>query len=470
MKDKPIVVLGGGISGLSAALELLKNGKKVVILEREKEAGGMARTINESDYYLDFAPHAYHSTDPEFLKEIFSLIGDELEERSKDVRINFRGKYFLYPLKARDLALNMNPLLTLSALTDFIFAFPKRKSRLDRSSEDWLVNRFGRTLYEIFFGPYSAKVWGVPLSCLSPEFAAHRIPYPNLWNIIKNSLIRKKDTNDTHPYAPLVKKLFYPRKGAGRLPKKMQEEILKNGGEILLGYEAKSIEILGNKVVRVKGEREGKEITLSPESVIFTIPLPEISKMLSPSPGKKIADLAKKLRFRDMVILSLIVKGRPVLSAQSIYYTNKLFNRLSEINLYGGIEMVPPECSLLTLEMTCAEGDYLWNMEDDLLLGEILPYLEEEGILSKEDIVFHKKMRLKNAYPIYLRDYEEVMGGILSYLEGIDNLRLCGRQGFFKYIDMDLCWKSGKELALNILHGGSRIPLKELTYQERLFF
>jgi len=470
MGNKPVLVLGGGITGLSAALELVENGEKVVILEKERKPGGMARTINESGYYMDFAPHAYHSTDPEFLEKIFSLVGEELEERRKDVRINFRGKYFLYPLKAWDLVLNMNPLLTLSAVTDFMFASHRSKSQIEKSSEDWLINRFGRTLYEIFFGPYSAKVWGVPLSCLSPEFAEHRIPYPNLWNIIKNILIRKKENENSHPYAPLVRKLFYPRKGAGCLPEKIQERILEKGGEIFLGCEVKNIDVLGNRVVKVKGEINGKEVIFTPEIVLSTIPLPEIPKMLSPSPERNIVDLFKKLRFRDLVILSLVVKGRPILSAQSIYYTNKLFNRISEIPLYGGVEMVPSGYSLITLEITCAQGDYIWDMEDNLLMEEVIPYLEEEDIFRKEEIVFYKKMKLKNAYPVYLRGYEEIINHILSYLGNIENLYLCGRQGFFKYIDMDLCWKSGRELVLNILKGESRIPLKELPYQERLFF
>ena len=74
MGNKPVLVLGGGITGLSAALELVENGEKVVILEKERKPGGMARTIKESGYYMDFAPHAYHSTEPEFLEKIFSLV------------------------------------------------------------------------------------------------------------------------------------------------------------------------------------------------------------------------------------------------------------------------------------------------------------------------------------------------------------------------------------------------------------
>src|SRR5919198_4967877 len=226
------VVIGGGICGLPAGLTLGEGGQQVTVLEAQDFLGGLATTLRgETGAGFDFGPHAYHARNQRVLNMFKEIASDGFPARAKNVRIKFRGKYYKYPLEALDIAKSMSPFLAARAFFDYSLESLRRKLRPRQlvSAEDWVVQAMGRTLYGLFFGPYTTKVWGIPPSQLAASFAQHRIPHISLAKVVVSSLRkgRAKITGTEHRYAPLVIELFYPPKGAGLISDRMAARIRK---------------------------------------------------------------------------------------------------------------------------------------------------------------------------------------------------------------------------------------------------
>ena len=203
------VVLGGGICGLAAGFSLAEHGERVTLLEAQHFLGGLATTLRgETGAGYDFGPHAYHARNQRVLDMFKEIASDGFPARAKNVRIKFRGSYYKYPLEALDIAKSMSPVLAARAFADYSMESLRRRLRPRAlvSAEDWVVQAMGRTLYGLFFGPYTTKVWGVPPSQLAASFAQHRIPHISLAKVITSSLRkgRAKITGSEHRYAPLV--------------------------------------------------------------------------------------------------------------------------------------------------------------------------------------------------------------------------------------------------------------------------
>src|SRR5438094_7746728 len=253
------VVLGGGICGLAAGFSLAEHGERVTLIEAQHFLGGLATTLRgETGAGFDFGPHAYHARNERVLNMFKDIASDGFPARAKNVRIKFRGKYYKYPLEAFDIAKSMSPILAARAFADYSIESLRRRLRPRAlvSAEDWVVQAMGRTLYSLFFGPYTTKVWGVPPSQLAASFAQHRIPHISLAKVITSSLRkgRAKITGSEHRYAPLIIELFCPPRGAGLISQRMAERIKKASpaNEICTGALATAIEVDGDRVVAIR--------------------------------------------------------------------------------------------------------------------------------------------------------------------------------------------------------------------------
>lgn len=497
------VVLGGGICGLASGLQLAEHGERVTVLEAQHFLGGLATTLRGSTGAgFDFGPHAYHARNQRVLDMFKEIASDGFPAKAKNVSIKFKGKYYKYPLEALDIAKSMSPFLAVRAMLDYLTESIRRKVRPKKlvSAEDWVVQAMGRTLYDMFFGPYTAKVWGMPPSKLAASFARHRIPHISLMKVVISSLRKgyAKRTGTEHRYAPLVIELFYPPKGAGLISERMAERIRRASGEneICTGTLVTGIETSGDRVIAVRyraagrTDRDGQLCLLAsgtetavrpygelgPEErvacdrVVNTAPLPALIELLGDAVSEEARAAARYLRFRALTIVGLRVKRAKALPAQSIYFQDKTFNRLSETRNYGGTEICGPDETVLLCDITCDVNDRIWNASAGELGRICARELAGEGFIREDELVESVVLRSTFGYPVYMVGYEAAIDTIMKELMRFENLLTGGRQGLYKYVDMDIASEMGLSMADHFLSGKTkRAAIGDVPYEDRTF-
>jgi protoporphyrinogen oxidase len=441
------VVLGAGLAGLRGALYLLEHGFDVEIIERLDEPGGMARSVVHNGYVFDHGPHGFLSRDVWINDEFKRIVGEgNYRWLQKWSQVHYRGEYFNFPLRLSDIASKLPPWTLLHALASFLWsrwriAVTKRNPA---NAEEYLVDQFGRVLYEIFFGPYTQKVWSVAPRELDADFTRDRVPSLHLWDVIRKFFVRgarerhtpsgRTPTHDLHV-------LYYPKQGGRSLPLGYAKRVRLLGGRFRFGATIERVD-LGSRAVM--GHTSGSRWRASFDYLLNTIPMDSLMKLVAPQPPREIMELAVRLRYRAVLLLCLCVRKPNVIGPFWIYFTDRFFNRISEFKHFSP-DLVPDGKTGICLEVGCNEGDELWRMPDRELVRRALPDLLDLALVSEDEIDDCVVIREANAYPIYDVGYQARVTRLIEWIEGTGVIATAGRQGRFLYVNQDAAIKSGFE-------------------------
>lgn len=449
---KKIIILGAGPAGLSAAWKLSEAGQEVIVLEKESDVGGICRTIRYNDFLFDLGGHRFITEDEELSQQIQELMGDELIITPRKSMIRLRGKYFQYPLEFKNLFLGINKLLFIKSFIDYLYAITKKKlfNKKDISFEDWVVNRFGRTLYDIYFCMYTEKLLGISTKKISADWVAQRISLLNLWDVFLRLL--GKEINRPKTYAL---EFAYPKMGIGMICEKMTEEIKRYSGRIYLDANVKKIILEEEFIKKIVFEEDGKVRELSGDWYISTIPMPDFIKGIEPCVGQEYLEVANSMRFRAVRFLNLIIDQKEISDNTWIYIPEKefLFFRIEEPRNWSRFSSPQGKTSLI-LEIACDYDDDIWNAPDKIIFQRCIKDLNKLGLFDTNRIKEYFTTRIQHGYPIYELDYREKIEKTMELLRSIDNLIPIGRQGLYRYDNMDYFIKMGLLTAEHILHGG----------------
>ena len=446
---KNVLILGGGLTGLTSAFKLAENGYNVELIEKQSQLGGVSSTFKHKNFSLDYGPHKIYTQIPNILDEIRSLVPEnELLEIPKRSKVYLNGKYYDYPLGLKDVFLKMNPLISLKAGVYFgtkklINIFHKKEV----SYEDYLVNRFGRGIYNLVFGPYAEKVWGNPKE-LSLELAKARVSVPGLMAMIKNMLFKKQRPEIS------ADKFYYPEKGIISLAEEMQKLIKMSKGKILFNAEPAEIRIADNSVQEVKIKQKGKIKKIKPDFLISTIPINYLPKLMKAP--QEVIDAANSLKYKPLILFYIVVNKDGLFNDNYIFYPEKgiIFNRICEQKGFSKF-MIPENKTVLTVEITTDEDSELFKLKDKELFEKVIVDLEKVNILKRSDVAEYFSVRLKDIYPVYDLNFKNNLNIILDYLSNIQNLITNGRQGLFNYNNMDHCIDMGIKAANYVKNNGN---------------
>jgi protoporphyrinogen oxidase len=452
-----VVVLGAGLAGLSTAYELAKAGTRVTVVERDTFAGGMACSWQKSGYWLDHGPHRFHSRDEDLVRHFYEVLDNEVVIRDRMSRIYMQGKFFDYPLKAMNVLKSLPPRLLFRACWDYAYIrfIQLFKKIPDDNFENWVLKRFGRTLYEMFFGTYTSKAWKMPCTEISADWASQRISQANLWDTIVKTLNPPREGEARS----LVSEFWYPAHGGiGQLGRKYAEKIREMGGEVILGSPVERIDVEDGIATRVVCRTAGgEELTLEPTEIVNTIPLQRLLETLRPEIGPEVKTAISKLRHLGIVFIYLEI-DRPSLSPDHwVYLPEKhlTVHRISEFKNFSD-SSAPGDKTVVCCEITCNVGDEHWTLdlergakiaEADLVKVGLL----EPGISRGVDI--HK---LPYAYPVYDLTYKENLEVLKKAARKVKNLRTTGRQGLYRYNNMDHSIAMGRRTAKTLLERRER--------------
>ena len=498
MQKPLVIIIGAGPAGLTAALELVRDGRmQPLVLEASNDVGGISRTVEYKGNRMDIGGHRFFSKSDwvmNWWREILPIAaaaatvdiayqgqrrtvgadgtaanggGLVMLVRDRLSRIYFLRKYFDYPIKLNATTLtNLGSVRLLRIGVSYVWAmlFPRK---MERSLEDFLVNRFGGELYRTFFKDYTEKVWGVPCDRISAEWGAQRIKGLSIVEALRHALRQRFSSAAHATNTSLIEHFLYPRLGPGQLWQEVARRVIAGGGEIRFDQQVEGVRHEDGRVVSVlTTDAAGQVRDLKCDNVISTMPVKDLVAGMQPPAPVHVQEVAAALPYRDFITVGLLVsRMRANLQAQSsradnmppdnwIYIQERdvRIGRLQVFNNWSPDLVADAGHVWLGLEYFCQEGDDLWRQEDPAMVDFAAGELEKIGMIDRADVLDGTVIRVPKTYPAYFGAYEN-FPLVREWMDGLENLYLVGRNGMHRYNNQDHSMLTAKLAVDAILDG-----------------
>ncbi|AFL87303.1 protoporphyrinogen oxidase [Terriglobus roseus DSM 18391] len=509
---KTALIIGAGPAGLTAALEFCRRSSiRPIVFEASERVGGISCTIRYNGNRIDIGGHrffsksdrvmdwwtsimpiqqqgdshvaaiSYHNqqrvvhTDPHLAPDVDDDPDAVMLIRPRKSRIYFLRSFFDYPL-----TLSVGTLRRLGLLRTIQIGFSYLKARLfprrpEKTLEDFLTNRFGRTLYLTFFKSYTEKVWGVPCEQIDASWGAQRIKGLSLRKVVSHFFakvfrVRKTDPTDIKQKdseTSLIEQFLYPKYGPGQLWERVAKMVCREGGEVRMGWRIVGLNVARgadgiDRITSVEATNPGGEtVTVDGDFCFSTMPVRDLLKNLHTQIPAEISAIANGLVYRDFITVGLLVdrlllkeKDGSPLKDTWIYIQEPdvLVGRLQIFNNWSPHLVADPSKIWIGLEYFCYETDPLWKMPDAELAAFAIAEVGKIGILRGDEVRDSCVFRVPKTYPAYFGTYDR-FDEIVRYVDQFENLYLLGRNGMHKYNNQDHSMLTAMTAVDNILAG-----------------
>jgi protoporphyrinogen oxidase len=453
MSRESSVIVGAGPAGLTAAYELGKRGLRSTVLEASDKVGGISKTVNYRGFRFDIGGHRFYSKVPLINELWHEILGEEFLLRPRISRIYYNQHFFDYPLKP------LNALAGLGPLESFLVGLSYVKAKFfhiqdERTFEEWVSNRFGHRLYSIFFKTYTEKVWGIPCTEISADWAAQRIKNLSLKQAVRNALFGARHGTDGSTLTSLIEQFHYPRFGPGMMWERCRSLVESQGSQTVQDVKAERVHHRHGRVNCVSGRTaSGEQVDYEGMHFVSTMPLRDLVHALDPLPPEEVLKAAQGLRYRDYLTVVLVV------DRESVFPDNWLYIHSPEVRL-GRIQnyknwspYMVPDSSLtsLGLEYFLWNRDEEWSWPNERLIELGIRECAQIGLIDPKEVKDGTVVRMEKAYPVYDQTYQERVATIRQYLETFSNLQTIGRNGLHRYNNQDHSMLTGVYAAGNIL-------------------
>jgi protoporphyrinogen oxidase len=467
--EAPVVVIGAGPAGLTAAYQLVKLGDPVVVAEADNVVGGISRTVERDGWRFDIGGHRFF-TKVKPVEDLWNEIlpAEDFLLRPRKSRIFYRSKYYDYPLRPTNALWNLGPKEAFLCGLSYLWA--RVRPPADQTNyEGWLVARFGWRLYRTFFKTYTEKVWGVPVSDMPADFAAQRVKNLDLGKAILNAITpKRKQTTIT----TLIEEFRYPKFGPGMMWEVCRDKVVAKGGQVLMETKVETIHIEGGRATGVTLVHEGERRFQSASHVISSMPVAELVAALDPPVPPEVAAAGAGLHYRDFLTIALVVPVEAGFPDNWIYVhaPDVQVGRIQNFGQWSPY-MVREGTTCLGLEYFVFEGDALWSSDDQSLIELATREIDKLGLVSPDAVQRGYVVRVKKAYPYYDFKYRENVATVVDWLSShAPNVHLTGRNGMHKYNNQDHSMFTAM-LTVENIHGADNdiwaVNVEEEYHEER---
>jgi len=496
--SKKAIIIGAGPAGLTAAYELLqRTDVKPIILEKSGDIGGISKTVNYKGNRIDIGGHRFFSKSDRVMNWWLNMMPVQKDdntpfdisyqnktrkvniqkdagnaERDKDLvmlirkrlsRIYFLRKFFTYPIQLSfDTLSKLGLWTTITIMCSYLWAqlFPRRP---EKNLEDFMINRFGKVLYRLFFKDYTEKVWGISCDSISAEWGAQRIKGVSISKAIQHavqSAMKKKEKRNNTDIAQkdtetsLIEQFLYPKHGPGQLWEEVARQVQEMGGEILMHHDVKRIYTSGNKekvtAIAAVNNVTGETSYLEGDYFFSTMPIQElIGGWDSPLP-EDVKEVAAGLQYRDFITVGILLENLSFQDKKTgewkalnlkdtwIYIQEKdvKVGRLQLFNNWSPYMVKDPDTTWVGMEFFCNQTDDFWSMPDEAIKQLAIQELEKIGLASSANVLDATVLRMEKTYPAYFGSYDQ-FDLVRDYMDRFPNLFLVGRNGMHKYNNSD---------------------------------
>lgn len=454
----PVVVIGAGPAGLTAAYELIGRGRPVTVLEADGVVGGISRTVERDGWRFDIGGHRFFTKVAAVDALWHEILADEdFLTRPRLSRIYYKGKFYDYPIRPLNALGNLGPVEALACVASYLAA--KIRPPADRSTlEGYVVSCYGRRLYQHFFKTYTEKVWGVPASSLSAEWGAQRIKGMSLvqavWEPTRRRLLGAK--RKSNQVTSLIEQFEYPKLGPGMMWERCRDLVVDRGGIVLTSAPVVRLDCgpKGVQAVAYLGP-EGAEHVVAADEIVSSMPLSSLITALNPPPPPEVLKAAADLHYRDFLTVALVVPEKLGFPDNWIY-VHQPGVKVGRIQNFGrwSPSLVHDGYTCLGMEYFVFEGDDLWSAPDEVLVDLAATELEAIGLAQATDICQGYVVRMPKAYPVYDETYAQALSTIRTWLDQhLPNVHPVGRNGMHRYNNQDHSMLTAMLSVENIVDG-----------------
>jgi len=416
-------ILGAGPAGLAVGYYAKKNNIPIKLYESSDRVGGNCKTFVHGQYRFDTGAHRFHDKYDRVTLEIQRLLGDELLKVNVPSKIFSSGQYVEFPLSLINLFYTMDFTdLLMIGLENII-----NRLKINNNPEnfkDLAYQTYGKTLSDLFLVNYTKKLWGEDPGSLHPCISGNRFKHLDLLSVIKQSLGSIDKTKH------LEGTFYYPKFGFGSIFEKTKDYIgVEN---VKLNSRVKKLYHEHGKIKKIE-YGDGKISTTG--TVINSLPLNILIKLLDPSPPKKILEIINSIKYRHLKLCACFLDIPYFSKNASIYFPEDIFpfTRVYEPK-NRSIKMAPKEKTCIVIEIPFSHGDKIDTQTDSQLFKNISTVLVDNKLLKRDNIVDYRFITIDYAYPVIGSDIDGKLSRVFSYLNTIKNMFHIGRSAEFKYL------------------------------------
>lgn len=415
-----LIIVGGGPTGLTAALLAAEAGHNVTVLEQSHRLGGMAASITVSDQRVDLGSHRLHPTASDDVRGLLErLLGNDLQTRERNGRIRIGGRWVMFPLSPLDLARRLPPRFVASVALDTLLA-PLRNER-DDTYDEVVRAGLGPSVLRWFYGPYATKLWGRDPADLHGDVARRRIAVTSIRQLVQKLVRAKLDGPPT---------FLYPKRGYGQVVDALVTHAEQAGVEIITGAGVDRMAAsAGGRAVtwNVGGEARNETV----DRVFWTASPARLAEVLAVENGvERPAIPARGHRGVVLVFLTLDCDRYTKFDAHYFPELDVLAARVSEPKNYRDGDD-PQGQTVLCAEIACDPGDETWTADTGALGKRVMASLAAAEVRAGAEpavLAVHLE-RLPAVYPVIAADDMAAQQELLDWAHKVDGVTLLGRQG-----------------------------------------